>query len=134
MTEKQLQEQDTTHRLDQRLNEEAQAAAKTLLDKFTDVLRSVIIVFDYDIQDAGSLPAGVVVPRRNIRPLELLDACRAVDKVGHGLRHEHDTAMSRREKHMLTLISDLQQRVAESTGNKDKENTNDEQQQETGSV
>jgi len=96
---------DQPSRLDQRLTEEAQKALRALLDQFPD-LRTVLIAFDYQWSDAGSLPAGTWLHSRRPTADELLSACRAVDKVSYAMRQRHDDAG-------MHYIHDLEQRLAE---------------------
>lgn len=106
-------------RLDQNLTEETQTLLKGLLDRFPD-LRTVAIVFDYHLDDAGSLPVGTWLPSRNLKTNEVLSMCRAVDKVGYSIRHQHDTAAAqhireaeqraaRAEQHANELAEELKQ-------------------------
>jgi len=100
-------------RLDQKLTAEGQTAGQTLLDAFPE-LRSITIVFDYDMPDRGSLPSGVFVPRdKKLRPLEYLGACKSLDDVSFGLRREFDRAEQKHaegvEKMRQAVMSTMQQ-------------------------
>lgn len=106
-----LENTSSAERLDQRLLKEAHTLLKTLLDNTPDI-RSVAIVFDYHLDDAGSLPAGTWLPSRPLKPEEVLSMCQAVDKVGFAIRKKHDEAISAR----LNEISDQQnQKITQET-------------------
>ena len=95
-------------RLDQNLTEEGQRHIQELLGKFPD-LRSVALAFDYELQDAGSLPAGVWLSRRSLNVEEVVAVCRAVDRVGNQLRDHHDAAVRQLVKEALQLKEKLTQ-------------------------
>lgn len=97
----------TPTRLDQRLTEETQNACQALLNTFPE-LRSVAIVLDYDMNDAGSLPAGTWIPRRALRPNEALKAIQAVDRISFQLRQQHDHAVAQ-------LIRTIQRQTEDKT-------------------
>lgn len=99
-------------RLDQELTEETQIILKGLLDRFPD-LRTVALVLDYHLADAGSLPAGTWLPSRNLTTSEVLDMCRAVDKVGFSIRQQHGIAAMRHIQEVEQRAVNAEQRVKE---------------------
>ena len=81
--------------LSQRITERSQEFCQSLLSEFPD-LRSVAVVFDYDLEDSGSLPSGVWIPTsRSLQPHEVVKAISAIDKVSYNLRNEHGLALLR---------------------------------------
>lgn len=116
-------------RLDQRLTEEAQKHIKSLLDDFPE-LRSVAVVYDYDLQDSGSLPAGTWLPARKLHPIEYLAASQACDKVSFSLRHEYDRAQMDLHRQLNEKINDTKVVDAGSTQtpNTEENKSNEESQ------
>jgi hypothetical protein len=106
-------------RLDQGLTEEAQTILQALLGRFPD-LRTVAIVFDYHLDDAGSLPAGTLLSSRALTLSELLQACRQIDKLGLAVRSQHDLAVGKRMQELEQRIAALQQQLPQSKPPEDK--------------
>lgn len=113
-------------RLDHRLTEEGQRAVQALLEQFPD-LRSVALAFDYELQDAGDLPAGVWLSRRPLNPREVILSCKSVDRVAGLLRNQHYTAVER-----LAFENIRTQQMLQAQQSKPEENELDVKKQKSG--
>jgi len=102
------EEQKPKPRLDQRLTEEAQEHIKSLLAEFPE-LRSVAIVYDYEMPDAGSLPVGTWLPARKLNPIEYLSVGQACDRLSFSLRYEYDKAQAEFHRQLSEKVDNTKQ-------------------------
>ena len=102
----QPQTQEPRERIDESLITKSHHFITQLLTTHPE-LRSVVIVFDYDMKDPGSLPPGTWVPRRDLTPYEALGVCKSVDKVALSIRAQHDDAILKRFSELEKNITEI---------------------------